>query len=151
MICKNCNMDNPDGARFCTNCSYPLDETVVENNQQNVQYNQNAQSSQYNPNTINYNNEVLEYKPASAIIAIVVSILCCGGIIGAIFAILSLVEGSKVKTFMQKGDIISARNSLEQAKKWNKIAWIIVAVFAVLVLLYFAFVFVVSMLEAMAY
>lgn len=70
-----------------------------------------------------------------------VSFLCCGGIIGGIFAILSLVEGSKVKTFVQQGNIAAANASLAQAKKWNKISWIIIAVFAVLLVMYCIFMF----------
>ena len=55
--------------------------------------------------------------------------------IGIVFAILSLVEGSKVKNFVQQGNLQAANASLEQAKKWNKISWIIIAVFGVISLL----------------
>ena len=90
-----------------------------------------------------------EYKPTSAIIAIVVSFLCCGGIIGGIFAILSLVEGSKVKTFVEQGNIVAANASLAQAKKWNKISWIIIAVFAVLLFIWATFILGIAILEAL--
>ena len=95
------------------------------------------------PETVNLNNGsvVPEYKPAMAIIQIVVSFLCCGGIIGAIFAILSLVEGSKVKTFVAQGDMQSAQASLDQANKWSKYSWIAIAICMVLVVLYCIFTF----------
>lgn len=52
-----------------------------------------------------------------------------------------MVEGSKVKTFVQQGNIAAANASLNQAKKWNKISWIIIAVFAVLLVIYCIFMF----------
>lgn len=102
--------------------------------------------------SINTNNTsvVPEYKPTVAIIQIVVSFLCCGGIIGAIFAIMSLVEGSKVKNLVQEGNIQAANESLEQAKKWNKYSWIAIAICMVLVALYCIFVFGVSFISALA-
>lgn len=104
------------------------------------------------PDTVNTNNTttVPEYKPTVAIIQIVVSFLCCGGIIGAIFAILALVEGSKVKTFVAQGDMQSANASLEQANKWSKYSWIAIAICMVLVFLYCIFVFGASFLAAIS-
>lgn len=95
------------------------------------------------PETVNTNNNagVPEYKPTVAIIQIVISFLCCGGIIGAVFAILGLVEGNKVKGFVQQGNIEAANASLEQANKWSKYSWIAIAICMVLVLLYCIFVF----------
>ncbi len=137
MICKNCNKDNNDEAKFCVGCGAKLEESqvIIENTSNN-------QSS-------NNVSEVPEYKPTSAIIAIVVSFLCCGGIIGGIFAILSLVEGSKVKTFVEQGNIVAANASLAQAKKWNKISWIIIAVFAVLLFIWATFILGIAILEAL--
>lgn len=137
MICKNCNKDNNDEAKFCVGCGAKLEESqvIIENTSNN-------QSS-------NNVSEVPEYKPTSAIIAIVVSFLCCGGIIGGIFAILSLVEGSKVKTFVEQGNIVAANASLAQAKKWNKISWIIIAVFAVLLFISATFILGIAILEAL--
>ncbi|MCI8486360.1 MAG: hypothetical protein HFJ20_04585 [Clostridia bacterium] len=137
MICKNCNKDNNDEAKFCVGCGAKLEESqvIIENTSNN-------QSS-------NNVSEVPEYKPTSAIIAIVVSFLCCGGIIGGIFAILSLVEGSKVKTFVEQGNIVAANASLAQAKKWNKISWIIIAVFAVLLFIWAIFILGIAILEAL--
>lgn len=137
MICKNCNSYNDDGTKFCKTCGASLEEPQFVN-QNNVNANTNyASSTTYTNNAA----PVPEYKPASAIIAIVVSVLCCGGIIGLIFAILSLVEGSKVKSFVQQGNIQLANASLEQAKKWNKFSWIAIVICAVLVLAYCVVVF----------
>ena len=101
--------------------------------------------------TVNVNNTAVvpEYKPTVAIIQIVVSFLCCGGIIGAIFAIMSLIEGSKVKNFVQEGNIQAANDSLAQAKKWSKFSWIAIAICMVLVALYCIFVFGFAILENM--
>lgn len=141
MICKNCNANNSDGAKFCAGCGAKLEEPQVIG--ENIQNSQNTSSS--------YNGaEIPEYKSTSAIIAIVVSFLCCGGIIGGIFAILSLVEGSKVKTFVQQGNMLAANTSLAQAKKWNKISWIIIAVFAVLLVIYCIFMFGIGMFGALS-
>lgn len=101
--------------------------------------------------TVNTNSTAVvpEYKPTVAIIQIVVSFLCCGGIIGAIFAIMSLVEGSKVKNFVQAGNIQAANDSLAQAKKWSKFSWIAIAICMVLVLIYFVVVVGAAVLESM--
>ena len=99
--------------------------------------------------TINTNNAAVvpEYKSTTAIIQIVLSFLCCGGIIGAVFAILALVEGSKVKTFVQEGNMQAAYTSLDQANKWTKLAWIfiaismaIIAIIAIVYVIYFVFI-----------
>lgn len=119
MICNNCNTNNNDGAKYCVSCGKELEPQVVVQNQQNM--GNNIESPKYNA--------------TSSIIAIIVSVLCCTGLIGSVFAILSLVEGSKVKNFVQQGNLQAANASLEQAKKWNKISWIIIAVFGVISLL----------------
>lgn len=137
MICKKCNSNNDDGAKFCRVCGASLEQPQSAN-----QSNKNVYTN--NTNNVIYTNNsgvVPVYKPVSAIIAIVVSVLCCGGIFGLIFAILSLVEGSKVKNYVQQGDLQSANASLAQAKKWNMISWIVIAVFMVIMLIYCAFVF----------
>lgn len=103
------------------------------------------------PDTVNTNNTqtVPEYKPTIAIIQIVISFLCCGGVIGAVFAILGLVEGNKVKGFVAQGNLEAAQASLDQANKWSKYAWIAIAICMVLVGLYCVFVFGASFLSAM--
>lgn len=104
------------------------------------------------PDTVNTNNvqTVPEYKPTIAIIQIVISFLCCGGVVGAVFAILALVEGNKVKGFVAQGNMEAAQASLDQANKWSKFSWIAIAICMVLVALYFIFVFGASFLSAMA-
>ena len=109
MICNNCNTNNNDGAKYCVSCGKELEPQVVVQNQQNM--GNNIESPKYNA--------------TSSIIAIIVSVLCCTGLIGIVFAILSLVQGN----------LQAANASLEQAKKWNKISWIIIAVFGVISLL----------------
>lgn len=103
------------------------------------------------PDIVNENNAqtVPEYKPTVAIIQIIVSFLCCGGIIGAVFAILGLVEGNKVKDFVAQGNMEAAKASLEQANKWSKYSWIAIAICAALVLIYCIFVFGASFISAM--
>lgn len=141
MICKNCNANNADGAKFCVGCGMPLDGGAqpVNNNTQNYQAAPNYNAAAAVPT----------YNMTPAIIAIVVSVLCCGGPIGLIFSILSLVEGNKVKNFVAQGDMANANNSLATAKKWNKFAWIAIAVCAVLVVLYCIFVFGIAIISEM--
>ena len=88
------------------------------------------------------------YEAGSAIAACVVSVVCCGGILGLIFAILSLVEGGKVKTFVASGNIDAANASLVDAKKWNKYAWIAIAICMVLMIAYIVFSFGIGMFSA---
>lgn len=56
---------------------------------------------------------MLEYKHTVAIIQIVISFLfyVYGGIIGAIFAILGLIEGNKVKTLKLEGNFEAVKAS----------------------------------------
>lgn len=170
MICKKCYTNNEDGAKFCLGCGEKLEETTqtvsnpnvqstVANNQgqttNNTNYS-NAQNSNVN-NNVQYNNaqnvqndgSIPVYNQTSAIIACVVSVLCCSGMIGLIFAILSLVEGGKVKDFVRQGDINGAWEKLNQAKKWNKISWIVIGVFGGLSILYILFVFLMALLGSM--
>lgn len=139
MICKNCNTNNAEGAKFCVGCGAALETAQPVNNAQNYQGAPN-----YNAGAT-----VPTYNMTPAIIATVVSVLCCGGVIGLIFSILSLVEGSKVKNYVAQGDIVNANNSLETAKKWNKYAWIAIAICEVLVVLYCIFVFGMAILSEM--
>ena len=106
--------------------------TSQNNNQQPVQ-NVSAQNNMGN---------VPKYNSASAIVALIASFLCCTNVIGIVFAVLSLIEGSKVSQFVQFGDMISANNSLVQAKKWVKYAWIATGVVAVLAVIFYIVYFV---------
>ena len=135
MFCKNCGSENEDNVKFCNKCGKSLAaeaEIVVQDT---------ANTS---------GDSIPEYNSGSAIAALIVSIFCCGGIIGIIFAILSLVEGGKVKTFVANGNIDAANASLADAKKWNKYAWIGIAIFMVLGIAYLIFVFGIGMLGTFA-
>lgn len=137
MICKNCNMNNSLEAKFCTNCGQKLEEPqpIIQNNMNNSN---------------NMNANIPVYNSASAIIALILSVLCCGGQLGLIFSILSLVEGSKVKQFVSQGNIQAANMSLDQAKKWDTIAWIVIGICVGLSLLYFLFSFGLAFMEGLS-
>lgn len=143
MICNRCYYNNDDNSMFCVRCGKELEE---KSKVQTVQ----AQSSQVNDtNNVNYNNNVNvnnmgnvpTYNIANAIVALVISLFCCSNIIGIVFAILSIVEGSKVNQFVKIGDILSANESLNKAKKWVKYAWISFAIWAVVVILFYVIYF----------
>lgn len=135
MICNKCYYNNDDNSMFCIKCGEKLKDTstnVVNNNQQATQ-NVSAQNNMGN---------VPKYNSASAIVALIASFLCCTNVIGIVFAVLSLIEGSKVSQFVQFGDMISANNSLVQAKKWVKYAWIATGIVAVLAVIFYIVYFV---------
>lgn len=133
MICNRCYYNNEDNSVFCVKCGEKLEE------KKKVQI-QNSQVQ----NTNNMGN-VPTYNIANAIVALVISLSCCSNIIGIVFAILSIVEGSKVSQFVRFGDMASANASLIQAKKWVKYAWISLAIWVgviiVFYIIYFVFIF----------
>ena len=139
MVCKKCYYNNDENAKFCVKCGEKLEPEIKVQNTEN--YN-NAQSNVQNNNYVQYN-EVINYSPASAIAALIVSILCCSSIPGIVFAILALVEGGKIKPAKNQGNVQAAKFSLEQYKKWAKYAWISVAIWdiviALIYILYIAF------------
>lgn len=137
MVCKNCYYNNEGNSKFCVKCGAQLEPEVVV---QNTSYN--------NAGNINYgasSNETVNYSPASAIVALVMSVLCCSNVFGLVFSILALVEGGKINPFIQTGNIEAAKASNAQYKKWTKYAWISMAIWAGVIILiyvlYFAFVF----------
>lgn len=144
MICNRCYYNNDDNSMFCVKCGEKLEENS-KMQKQNLQV-QNT-TNNVNPNNANVNSieNVPTYNMANAIIALVVSLCCCSNIIGIVFAILSIVEGSKVSQFVRFGDIVSANASLEQAKKWVKYAWISLAIWVAVIIMfyivYFVFIF----------
>lgn len=144
MICNKCYYNN-DNSMFCVKCGEKLEEKNKVQTQ-NSQVQKNTDSVNYN-NNVNVNNmeNVPTYNMANAIVALVVSLCCCSNIIGIVFAILSIVEGSKVSQFVRFGDIASAKASLDQAKKWVKYAWISFAIWigAIIIfyIVYFVFIF----------
>ncbi|HBC83972.1 MAG TPA: hypothetical protein DCZ30_00515 [Clostridiales bacterium] len=145
MICNKCYYNNDENSMFCVKCGEKLEEKNKVQTQ-NSQVQKNTDSVNYN-NNVNVNNmeNVPTYNMANAIVALVVSLCCCSNIIGIVFAILSIVEGSKVSQFVRFGDIASAKASLDQAKKWVKYAWISFAIWigAIIIfyIVYFVFIF----------
>lgn len=150
MICNKCYYNNDQGASFCVKCGEPLNNVAPNNTNQ-----YNNQQNNINPNYSNgYNGvNVPTYNVANAIVALVISLCCCSNIIGVVFAILSLVEGSKVSQFVRFGDMVSANNSLDQAKKWVKYSWISIAIWAAVIaiiyVLYFVFIFFIAIMSEM--
>ena len=146
MICNRCYYNNDDNSMFCVKCGEKLEEKSKVKTP-NAQM-QNTNNTNYN-NNVNVNNmgNVPTYNMANAIVALVVSLCCCSNIIGVIFAILSIVEGSKVSQFARFGDIASANASLVRAKKWVKYAWISLAIWVSVIIIFYIvyFVFIIGM------
>lgn len=139
MVCNKCYYNNDDNSMFCVKCGEKLDGTSANNTQtvQNVQA-QNNNGNTYNNNTnVNNMGNVPTYNMANAIVALVVSLCCCSNIIGIVFAILSIVEGSKVSQLVRFGDMASANASLVQAKKWVKYAWISLAIWVAAIIIFY--------------
>lgn len=138
MICNRCYYNNEDNSVFCVKCGEKLEE------KKKVQIRNSQVQNTNNVNTNNMGN-VPTYNIANAIVALVISLSCCSNIIGIVFAILSIVEGSKVSQFVRFGDMASANASLIQAKKWVKYAWISLAIWVgviiVFYIIYFVFIF----------
>ena len=79
---------------------------MLGTNTQNV--NSNTQNVNTNTQNVTFNipnNDIINYSPASAIAALILSILCCSSIPGIVFAILALVEGGKIKPANIQGNI----------------------------------------------
>ena len=132
MDCKKCYYNNDENAKFCVKCGEKLEPEVVV---QNIQSNNDSQSSNVQNNSYVSNNEIINYSPASAIAALIVSILCCGSIPGIVFSILALVEGGKIKPTTNQGNSEGAKYSLEQYKKWTKYAWISIVIWCLVIAL----------------
>ena len=144
MVCKKCYYNNDENAKFCTKCGEKLEE--VRGNVQNTNVNNTSYNNQNN-------SEIINYSPASAIVALIISILCCGSIPGIVFAILALVEGGKINPAKMQGNFEAAKYSLEQYKKWTKFSWISVIVWAIVIaliyVLYFVFLFGIAFISEM--
>lgn len=143
MVCKNCYYNNESDSKFCVKCGAELQPEVVV---QNTSNNNTPNNANYANNVTygNQYNETVNYSPASAIIALIVSMLCCSNIIGLVFSILALVEGGKINPALLSGNIAMAKASLEQYKKWTKYAWISTVIWGVVIallyILYFVFI-----------
>ena len=121
MVCKNCNYDNLEGAKFCASCGGTLEEGNV--------YEPQVMNEQPKVNNVVSSDESLIFNKTAPIIMIVLSALCCNWI-PMIFAILALVEGGKVEKYAQDGNYESAKMSLASAKKWMKITYIVFGILA---------------------
>lgn len=82
---------------------------------------------------------VLEDYQQKNLILTIVSFLCCG-MIGAVFALLGYLSGSEVKKLQMLGQHEMAAKKAAEAKKWFKVSIIVDLVLAVLLILYFVFV-----------
>ena len=154
MVCKKCYYNNDENAKFCIKCGEKLEPEVSKVNTQNS--NSNNQNINYNSKNVTVNtpdNNVINYSSASAIAALILSILCCSSIPGIVFAILALVEGGKINTAIIQGNMEAAKYSFEQSKKWTKYAWISMVIWAVVIgliyVLYFAFIFGIAFISEM--
>ena len=138
MVCNKCYYDNESNARFCVKCGEKLQPEIISQNSSNVK---------------NTNNVEINYSPANAIVALIVSICCCSSIPGIVFAILSLVEGGKINPNLCNGNIEVARINYEQSKKWAKYAWISTAIWAAFIILLYVlyFVFIIGLVTLSNY
>lgn len=145
MYCHNCGTLNEDNQEFCQNCNTKLknEEIKLEEVKEEVKV-QEVKTEQTNNSS-----DIPTFSSGHAIFLIIFSALCCGGIIGAVFAILALIEGNKVKDYVAAGNLEMARKAKKDSDKWIKATYITWAVVAVLLILYFVFVFGMAFLSAM--
>ena len=134
MYCSKCGFSNEEGSRFCQECGASLTE--------NIDINQNNLNN-------NTNNQMPSFSSGHSIFLIIFSFLCCGGVVGAIFAILSLTEGNKVNDYAAEGDYNNALRCKKNSDKWIKATYITWAVSAALIILYFVFVVFVGVMSEM--
>lgn len=142
MFCSKCGTSNDDTNKFCQNCGANLQPVVNENQQvvsNNVKQNTNN----------NTNAQMPSFSSGHSIFLIIFSLLCCGGVIGVVFAVLSLTEGNKVNDYAATGDLENALRCKKNANKWIKATYITWAVVAALMILYFAFMIFVSVIAEM--
>ena len=142
MYCPNCGSENNENEEICKYCKVSLKPNNTTEKVEVVNQNNN--------NVNNNDNEDLSFSQGYSIFLIIFSVLCCGGIIGAVFAILSLIEGNKIKDYLATGNIEMAREAKKNSKKWIKATYITWGVVAILLVLYFVFVFAVSFISASA-
>ena len=134
MFCQKCGASNEEANKFCQTCGASLQTNVNENQ---------------NPYVNNEYREMPSFNSGHSIFLIVFSLLCCGGIIGVIFAALSLAEGNKVNDYAAKGDYDNAIRCKNAANKWIKATYITWAVVAALMVLYFIFMVFVGVASSM--
>lgn len=139
MFCSNCGNQIDSDSKVCSHCGVSV---VSNSNPIQVNNNGNVNSAYVNNSNVN-NGDIPTFSPAHSIFLIVFCILCCGGIIGVVFAILSLVEGNKVNDYVKNGNIEEAKIAKNKSTKWIKATYITCAVVAavtlVLWIIYFFF------------
>lgn len=138
MICKNCNQENENGAKFCRYCGSPLngEEQKYESaeapqyNQTPPQYN-NAQQQGYNqpnygqppyPGSVPppYGNQppMPQINQSTYLIwAILTTLFCC-----LPFGIAAIVYASKINGFMATGNYMMAQESAKKSKTFSIVA-----------------------------
>ena len=154
MKCEKCNSENAENAVFCSNCGEKMEQNKVAEVVGNKAEDKKAEVIQEvivtkgDEKNKNDNVDVPVFNSTASIVMIVVSILCSGGMIGAVFAILSLTEGLRVKDHVARGDMEQATQSLKESKKWLKVAYIISGVLFVAAIIITLCVFVIPMIIA---
>lgn len=163
MKCERCNSENLENAVFCSSCGEKLqenkaEEVIVENvevasNQeepiQEVIVERVEPSKEKEEKTSNDDTPVFNQVPS--IVMIIIGFLCCGGPLGIIFPILSLVEGDKVKDYVSKQKISEAKVALKKSKMWLKVSYIAAGVMVVLAILWIIFMVIMSMINTNSY
>lgn len=122
MFCSNCGNQIDSDSKVCSHCGVSVSsniDPIKENNGKNVNY-----------------KDIPTFSPAHSIILIIFCLLCCGGVVGVVFAVLSLVEGNKVNDYVKNGNIEEARIAKNKSTKWIKATYITCAVVAALVIIY---------------
>ena len=122
MFCSNCGNQIDSDSKVCGHCGVSI---LGDTNPVQVSNNSNTN-----------NEDIPTFSPVHSIILLIFCILCCGGVVGVIFAALSLVEGDKVNKYVKSGNIEEARIAKKKATNWIKATYITCAVVTALVLLY---------------
>lgn len=121
MFCPNCGAENDNGATYCRSCNSMLSNSSSNYTNQNNNY--------YTTNTTTFNpQDVPVFSYAHSIILLLVGFFCCGGPLGIIFPILSLVAGDDVKKLVANGDINGAKLAKQNSDKWIKISYLVLGI-----------------------
>lgn len=153
MFCRNCGALNDDNEEFCKSCN-----TKLENEKENEKEKEKEKVEEVKPeveivNEVkteqnNNTSDIPTFNSGHAIFLIIFSVLCCGGLISAVFAILALIEGNKINDYVAAGNLEMARKAKKDSDKWIKATYISWAIIGVLIILYFVFVFGITFMSA---
>ena len=121
MNCNKCGYPNPDNALSCASCGEILPQQAPSFS--SIQPPEIFQQGEpLRPNIRNY--------MVQSILLIVFSVICCCFVFPLValpFAIIAVVNASKVNNFIAKGDMSEADRASKKTKKWCWIAlWIII-------------------------